>query len=133
MQLGDNKIARRVSSRREAVLVALWALVFAAFVIVMVQLPDPWTTGWNLLWVLAGSAVLVVVIGIGATRVRTIRPRHYKLAETLSALWAAIGCSLAMQYFADGNAVNVLTLSLASLIVAAPMLICAAWLWGRGQ
>ncbi len=125
--------SRRISSRAEAVFVALWALVFAAYVVVMLQLELDLSRTGTALWFIGGLAVLAIAIGIGATRVRTVRPRYYKLLESLSALWAAVGCSLAVIHLGSEPGPTGLTVALAALVVAAPMLMCAAWLWARGR
>ncbi|GAA1343484.1 hypothetical protein [Arthrobacter roseus] len=133
MESQEVRRSRSISSGPEAVFVALWALVFATYVVVMVQLePAPWTSGLGV-WFLAGLAVLAIAFGIGAKRVRTVRPRHYKILEGLAALWGAVGCSLAVIHLGGEPGLNGLGVALTALVVAAPLLMCAVWLWARGR
>lgn len=126
---------QRVRSRRDGMLVALWALTIAGYVVLIHRFgTERWIETYGLM-VIAAWVLLGVLIRIIQARVRTVRPRHYRSVEGLAALWGAVGASIAVQWLRNdgGSAVPLDVTLVAALVVSAPMLGCALWLMVRGR
>ncbi|MBP2217378.1 hypothetical protein [Arthrobacter sp. CAN_C5] len=126
---------KRVSSRRDGMLVAAWATSIAVYVLLMFQFgTDLWVETYGLI-VIGGWLLLGVLLSVVHSRVRTVRPRHYRTIESLAALWGAIGASLAVQWLRNDveSPAHFGVALLVALLVSAPMFACALWLLVRSR
>lgn len=126
---------KRVSSRRDGMFVALWGLVMADYVVLMLRIGSKhWIETYGLA-VIAVMLVLAILLNFGLARVRTVRPRHFRLAEGIALLWGAVGASITFQHFnvGQGETAPIGVTLLAALVLSGPMLACALWLMVRGR
>lgn len=124
-----------VRSRRDGMLVGLWALTIGVYVVLILQFgTDRWIETYALL-ILVGWLLLGVIINIVQARVRTVRPRHYRTAEGFAVLWGAVAASIGVQWLGndDGSAAPLAVSLFAALVASAPLLACALWLMVRGR
>lgn len=131
----DTATRQRLSSRREALNLALWAVVGAVFVVAYLRVGvDLWSGARGLL-IFGGLGLLALLLNIHRARIRTVHPRHFRLVEGAAALWLGVGAGITGQVLgiAEGNEVSVGIALLAALVLSAPVFGCAMWLAVRGR
>ena len=126
---------RRVSTRREAVFVALWAALFALFVVAYLRLGAELWAGSRGVAVFVVLVLVAVLFSIASARTRTVRLRSYRFVEGVAGFSGAVGAGIAGQVLgvSDGNEVSTGTALLAALVLSAPLLGCAVWLGARSR
>lgn len=123
----------RISSRSEALVVAIWALIAGLFMMQMLYLGTDLWRGVRGPVILGGLIVLVVLFNVSRARTRTVRPRYFNQVEGVCALWLGIGGSIATQIFGDGGGMPMGTAVLAAAVLTVPLLACSVWLAVRSR
>lgn len=128
-------VRQRVSSRSEALILGLWAVVGAVFVVVYLRVGVELWAGSRGAFVLGGLVVLAVLFNIQRARTRTVRPRHFNVVEGVAALLLAVGAGMTGQVLgvAGGDEVSMGVAVLAALLLSAPVFGCAVWLAVRAR
>lgn len=130
---GATATRRRIPSRREAVVVALEAALFAAFAVTYFLFGSP--LGISSMAGIMAFVLLFVLFGIARAGTRSVHPRHFRLAQGAAGVWAGVGVGVTgmMLGIPDGHEVSMGAALVAALVLSAPLFGCAVWLAVRGR
>ena len=125
----------RGSGRGEALILASWTLIGGLFMTAVLHLGADLWGGARGPVIFGGLIVLVVLGNVTRTRTRSIRPRHFGLAEGMAALWLGMGGGIATQALGNdsGSGVPLGTAVIAAAVLTAPLFACSVWLAARGR
>lgn len=125
----------RGAGRGEALILASWTLIGGLFMIAVVHLGAGLWGGAGGPVIFGGLIVLVMLGNFTRARTRTIRPRHFGLAEGMAALWLGMGGGIATQALGNdtGSGVPLGTAVIAAAVLTAPLFACSMWLAARGR
>ena len=125
----------RGSGRGEALVLASWTLIGGLFMIAVLHLGAGLWGGAGGPVIFGGLIVLVMLGNFTRARTRTVRPRHFGLAEGMAALWLGMGGGIATQILGDGtgSGVPLGTAVIAAAVLTDPWFACSVQLAARGR